>query len=105
MPARQQPVRRKSRRVSPSRPVQSRPAARPEQETTPAVDATSPQQPQTASARPAGTGIAAARAAAIARANENARLDVIYMGHDLRNVGYIAGLMLVLIIVLTVVLH
>ncbi len=40
-----------------------------------------------------------------ARAAELARLDVVYLRHDLRNIGIIAGLMLAAVIVLSFVLH
>ena len=40
-----------------------------------------------------------------ARATELARLDVLYLKHDLRNVAVIAFLMLAAVIALTFVLH
>jgi hypothetical protein len=49
--------------------------------------------------------MSATRMALAARAAELARLDVIYLRHDLRNVGIIAGLMLAIIIGLSFVLH
>jgi hypothetical protein len=49
--------------------------------------------------------MSATRLAFAARAAEMARLDVVYLRHDLRNVALIAGLMLAAIIALTFVLH
>ncbi|HLG73283.1 MAG TPA: hypothetical protein VK009_22910 [Chloroflexota bacterium] len=40
-----------------------------------------------------------------ARAAELARLDVLYLRHDLRNIGIIAGLMLAVVIALSFILH
>jgi hypothetical protein len=49
--------------------------------------------------------MSATRMALTARAAELARLDVIYLRHDLRNIGIIAGLMLAIIIGLSFGLH
>lgn len=49
--------------------------------------------------------ISATRVALAARSADLARLDVIYLRHDLRNVGIIASLMLAIIIGLSFVLH
>lgn len=48
--------------------------------------------------------MSATRMAFAARSSELARLDVIYLRHDLRNVAVIAGLMLAAIIALSFVL-
>jgi hypothetical protein len=104
MPARQ-PVRRKQqpRRRPGSSPVraQARPAAG-------AVEAAEAEQE---TAQPAArttrqpAAVSATRMAFAARAAELARLDVVYLRHDLRNIGIIAGLMLAIIIALSFVLH
>jgi len=49
--------------------------------------------------------MSSARMALAARATELARLDVLYLKHDLRNVAVIAFLMLAAVIALTFVLH
>lgn len=49
--------------------------------------------------------VSATRLALQARAAEMARLDVLYLRHDLRNIGLIAGLMLAIIIGLTFVIR
>jgi hypothetical protein len=49
--------------------------------------------------------MSSARLALAARAEELARLDVLYLKHDLKGVGFIAFLMLAAIIALTFVLH
>jgi len=49
--------------------------------------------------------MSSARMVAAARATEMARLDVLYLGHDLRNVAIIAFVMLAVILSLTFVIH
>ena len=49
--------------------------------------------------------MSSARMAMAARAAELARLDVLYLKHDLRNVGVIAFLMLAAVVGLTFLLH
>ncbi|MBV8087649.1 MAG: hypothetical protein JO247_22810 [Chloroflexi bacterium] len=49
--------------------------------------------------------MSSARMAMAARATELARLDVLYLKHDLRNVGVIAFLMLAAVVGLTFLLH
>jgi hypothetical protein len=112
LPARQ-PVRRKQRRTQrtvrqPSpRPVGATSAvaeAEPGEETSQAA-ATMPvrEAPNGRASRQAP--MSATRMALVARAAEMARLDVLYLGRDLRNIGVIAGLMLAIIIGLSFVLH
>lgn len=55
------------------------------------------------SSRPAP--LSSTRAALANRSIELAKLDVQYLRHDLRNVAFIAGLMLAIIIALSFVLH
>jgi hypothetical protein len=49
--------------------------------------------------------MSATRAALQARAAEMARLEAVYLRHDLRNIALIAGLMLAIVIGLSFVLH
>ena len=111
MPARQ-PARRRPTRRPPPRPIQrTAPVA-----TTPddgAPEAALPGSAPVSSAnqpRPSGASLRAqqmssARMAMAARATELARLDVLYLKHDLRNVGVIAFLMLAAVVGLTFLLH
>ena len=109
LPPRQQHVRRKQRR--PVRPLARPPAT---QGTAEAEEAASPMasaSPSTVTRDPA-TGratrqpqVSATRAALLARSAEMARLDVAYLRHDLRNIVIIAGLMLVVIVALSFVIH
>lgn len=105
MPARQS-VRRKPRR--PARPVrQQQRSAFPPPESVGTVEGQQPTA-QTEAAVPRTNRqppMSATRMALTARAAELARLDVIYLRHDLRNVGVIAGFMLAIIIGLSFVLH
>jgi len=99
VPARQ-PVRRKPRRqarpLRPQPPLQRRDeAAAPEAAPAPAAVAPGP--------RP--SALSPTRMALQARAAELARLDVLYLRHDLRNIGIIAGLMLAVVIALSFILH
>ena len=109
MPARQ-PVRRKQRR--PALPVRQQPPREANGASAAQADAPATSVPAAAVGRDATTGrvarqapMSATRMALAARAAELARLDVIYLRHDLRNVGIIAGLMLAIIIGLSFVLH
>jgi hypothetical protein len=61
---------------------------------TPAAVTTAPRQ----------AGMSPTRMALAARSAEMARLDVVYLRHDLRNIALIAGLMLAIVIVLSFVL-
>lgn len=99
------PVRRKGRRPG-------RPSPRPGlSQTQVAADDSVSQGPEGAVAtRREGATIAdrsasSARAVAAARAAELAQQEVTFLRHDLRNVLGIAGLMLVIIVALTFVLH
>gem|GEM_PF-3823099 len=60
--------------------------------------------PQAGPARQAAP-MSATRAALQARAAEMARLEAVYLRHDLRNIALIAGLMLAIVIGLSFVLH
>ena len=94
--AARQSVRRKQRRqVRPlrqqARPASEAPASQPSEEGTPA-------QPRQAALSPT-------RMALHARAAEMARLEAVYLRHDLRNIAIIVGLMLVIVVGLSFVLH
>jgi hypothetical protein len=110
LPARH-PVRRKQRR--PGRPVrQQQPPREASATTSAAPEPAEASVPATTVTRDASTGrvtrqapMSATRMALTARAAELARLDVIYLRHDLRNIGIIAGLMLAIIIGLSFGLH
>ena len=118
MPARQS-VRRKQRRTPGPARQQPRAAVAPsasavqgegEAQAGGPTTATATAQAPAAQSSPAARGprqapMSATRMALAARAAELARLDVIYLRHDLRNVGIIAGLMLAIIIGLSFVLH
>ncbi|GEM_PF-5354137 len=100
MPARP-PVRRKNRRPA-------RPAVRPTTPRSAAVGEEDGASAQTVAAAPARSRqqqppMSSTRAAMIERATALAKLDVLYMRHDLRNVAAIAGLMLAAIVALSFV--
>ena len=113
MPARQS-VRRKQRRTARPARQQPRPSASPasvagagevqgEAQVGGGQTAAATAQAAAAPSAPAARGprqapMSPTRMALAARAAELARLDVIYLRHDLRNVGIIAGLMLAIII-------
>jgi len=94
------PVKRKQRRqVRPLR-QQARPAG-----TTGGDQAQPGEAMQAQATTPRAAPVSATRMALQARAAELARLEAVYLRHDLRNIALIAGLMLAIVIGLSFALH